>query len=217
MDTTNLRTGVSAKPVLVDFLQEVQVKSSGYNAEYRATTGGVVSAVTKSGGNVYHGGAGVYYTNDDWAGAVRPAIRLNPANQTIAEYTTTPRDPSYGVDPIFDIGGPILRDKAWFYFGYGPQLVKSDRTVTFTANNPTGQATTFNNDSEDHSLNYTRVVAADDEHPREVLRQQPAPIRRLDAAWPRKPTAPARPIRRSFRIRFTPTDTPTPMLVSSRG
>ena len=34
MDTTNLRTGVSAKPVLVDFLTEVQVKSSGYNAEY---------------------------------------------------------------------------------------------------------------------------------------------------------------------------------------
>ena len=155
MDTTNLRTGVSAKPVLVDFLQEVQVKSSGYNAEYRATTGGVVSAVTKSGGNVYHGGAGIYYGNDDWAGAVRPAIRLNPANQTIAEYTTTPRDPSYSVDPILDLGGPILRDKAWFYFGYGPQLVKSDRTVVFTANNPTGQATTFNNDSEDHSLNYT--------------------------------------------------------------
>ena len=51
MDTTNLRTGVSAKPVLLDFVEEVQVKSSGYNAEYRATTGGVVSAVTRSGGN----------------------------------------------------------------------------------------------------------------------------------------------------------------------
>ena len=55
--------------MLVDFLAEVQVKSSGYNAEYRATTGGVVSAVTKSGGNVFHGGAGIYYANDDWAGA----------------------------------------------------------------------------------------------------------------------------------------------------
>ena len=48
---------------------EVQVKSSGYNAEYRATTGGVISAITKSGGNRFRGGAGIYYSNDDWAGA----------------------------------------------------------------------------------------------------------------------------------------------------
>jgi outer membrane receptor protein involved in Fe transport len=152
MDTTNLRTGVSAKPVLVDFLSEVQVKSSGYNAEYRATTGGVVSAVTKSGGNVYHGTLGAYYSNDKWAGDVRPSLRLNPANQTLAEYITTPRDAQYNVDPIGDIGGPVLTDKAWFYVGYGPQLTRSSRTVTFTQN---GLTKTFNNDNEDHALTYT--------------------------------------------------------------
>ena len=152
MDTTNLRTGVSAKPVLLDFVEEVQVKSSGYNAEYRATTGGVVSAVTRSGGNTYRGGAGIYYSDDDWAGNVRPAIRLNPANQTLAEYITTPRDPAYNVDPVLDLGGPILRDKVWFYFGYGPQFTRSDRTVTFTQNN---QTQTFDNDSEEQGFNYT--------------------------------------------------------------
>ena len=51
MDTTNLRTGVVRHDAVVDFIAEVQVKSSGYNAEYRATTGGVISAITKSGGN----------------------------------------------------------------------------------------------------------------------------------------------------------------------
>jgi outer membrane receptor protein involved in Fe transport len=152
MDTTNLRTGISAKPVLVDFLTEVQVKSSGYNAEYRATTGGVVSAITKSGGNSYHGGVGLYYSNDDWLGSVRPTIRLNPANQTLAEYITTPRDPGYNMEPVLDLGGPILRDRAWFYVGYGPQLSRSERTVTFTSNN---QTQTFQNDSDDHSVNYT--------------------------------------------------------------
>ena len=59
-DTTNLRTGISAKPVMVDFLQEVQVKSSGYNAEFRATTGGVINAITKSGSNMYRGDVGAY-------------------------------------------------------------------------------------------------------------------------------------------------------------
>ena len=61
-DTTNLRTGVDAKPVLLDFVQEVQVKSSGYNAEFRATTGGVINAITKSGSNMFRGSVGAYYS-----------------------------------------------------------------------------------------------------------------------------------------------------------
>lgn len=44
MDTTNLRTGVQGKTMLLDFVQEVQVKSSGYNAEFGGSTGGVISA-----------------------------------------------------------------------------------------------------------------------------------------------------------------------------
>jgi TonB dependent receptor/Carboxypeptidase regulatory-like domain len=152
MDTTNLRTGVSAKPALVDFLTEVQVKSSGYNAEYRATTGGVISAVTKSGGNSFHGGAGIYYANDDWAGSVRPSLRLNPANQTLSEYITTPRDQAYNFDPVLDLGGPIVQNRAWFYVGYGPQYGRAERTVRFNSNNETR---TFQNDSDDHSLTYT--------------------------------------------------------------
>src|SRR2546428_490311 len=61
MDTTALRTGVSNKTVYTDFLQEVQVKSSGYAAEYGGATRGVISAITKSGGNVGHGSAGTHY------------------------------------------------------------------------------------------------------------------------------------------------------------
>ena len=151
LDTTNLRTGVSARPVLTDFLAEVQVKSSGYNAEYRAATGGVINAITKSGSNTYRGGVGLYFSDDDWSGDVRPSLRLNPANQTLSEYITTPRDPGYNMDPVFDIGGPILRDRVWFFAGYGPQVSRSERTVTFRSNS---QTQTFQNDSEDHSLNY---------------------------------------------------------------
>ena len=67
MDTTALQTGVSNKEVLTDFLAEVQVKSSGYNAEYRAATGGVISAITKSGSNRFRGDIGAYYEPNDWA------------------------------------------------------------------------------------------------------------------------------------------------------
>jgi outer membrane receptor protein involved in Fe transport len=151
LDTTNLRSGVAAKDVPTDFVDELQVKSSGYNAEFRAATGGVINVITKSGSNNYRGGAGIYYSNDDWSGDVRPSLRLNPADQTKAEYITTPRDPGYRVDPLFDLGGPVFLNRVWFFAGYTPQVSRSERTVTFRSNN---QTQTFRDDSEDHILNY---------------------------------------------------------------
>ena len=54
-----------------DFVDTVQAKASGYSAEYRASIGGVISAITKSGGNQYHGSAGIYFTGDNLQGDVR--------------------------------------------------------------------------------------------------------------------------------------------------
>jgi Carboxypeptidase regulatory-like domain/TonB-dependent Receptor Plug Domain len=161
LDTTSLRTGTSSSDVPVDFLEQVQVKSGGYNAEYRAATGGVISAITKSGGNSFHGQAGTYYSNSRFLGENRKSLRLNPANTAVAEYITTPRDKSNSVDPVFDIGGPILRDRTWFYVGYNPRRSNNERTATFTAAVPDGgsQTRTFKNSSaitpEDNFLRYT--------------------------------------------------------------
>ena len=93
MDTTGIRTGVSGQELPTDFMQEVQVKSSGYNAEFRATTGGVVSAITKSGSNqlARQRRASTSGTTASTA-TPRPTLRLNPADQTQAEYITTPDD-----------------------------------------------------------------------------------------------------------------------------
>ena len=163
LDTTNLRTGTSSSDVPVDFLEQVQVKSSGYNAEYRAATGGVISAITKSGSNAFHGTAGTYYTDNKFLGDIRRSIRLNPANQTLAEYITTPRDKSHSYDPVFDIGGPIFRDKTWFYVGYNPRSTETTRTATFAntagvpATMPDGGSPTrtFVNTPYDRFLRYT--------------------------------------------------------------
>src|SRR6185295_13427599 len=55
IETTNLQSGVSGKNVIADFVEEVQVKSSGYTAEFGGATGGVINVVTKSGTNSWHG------------------------------------------------------------------------------------------------------------------------------------------------------------------
>ena len=159
MDTTNLRNGVSGRSVIVDFVEQIQVKQSGYNAEFRASTGGVVSAVTKSGTNVFHGGASGYLTGRRLrrlAGDVRPSLRLVPSNNTLAEYFTAPRlNESERIEQVYDIGGPIFKNRTWLWLGYSNNTNNTDRTVTWT--NPRGFAPTqsFNAKSVDNTYQYT--------------------------------------------------------------
>jgi outer membrane receptor protein involved in Fe transport len=146
MDTTSLRSGTSNKTVYTDFLAEVQVKSSGYAAEYGGSTGGVISAITKSGGNTFHGSGGTYYRDNGLRGPVRPLWRINSTDNVTAEFVThtgqnTPSstNPRVGDDadqwmnwnPIGDLGGPILREKIWFYAGYSRNDNRMERSAIF--------------------------------------------------------------------------------------
>jgi len=48
VDTTDMYSGTSAHRVLFEFVEEVQVKSSGYGAEYGGSMGGVINVITRS-------------------------------------------------------------------------------------------------------------------------------------------------------------------------
>lgn len=140
VDTTNLTTGVTGKGVVTDFIAEVQVKTSGYAAEYPGATGGVVSAITKSGTNAFRGSAGLYFTNNtSLKGANRPALRLNPADTTKAEYVKFPLDTIPTTEPVLELGGPILENRLWFYAGYAPVRQEVTRKVHFTNTAANGQ------------------------------------------------------------------------------
>jgi Carboxypeptidase regulatory-like domain/TonB-dependent Receptor Plug Domain len=160
IDTTNLQNGSSGKTYVTDVLDQVQVKTAGYNAEFPGATGGVVNAVTKSGTNAFRGSAGFYYRNngptgvgnkDDssfWVGKQRPTLRLNPLDTTKAEYITTPLDEQPTWEPIVDGGGPIKRDSLWYYFAYAPVRTHQTRTVTWQTPVAGGPATqTFTQDN----------------------------------------------------------------------
>jgi hypothetical protein len=154
VDTTNLRTGLSATPVLTDFIQEVQVKSSGYAAEFGGATGGVVSVISKSGTNVFHGEGGAYLNTNGMNGDLAlnktaqrnrnnslnevRSLRLVLSGANVAETVEYPHDDYTRWDPHFQIGGPILREKLWFWAGYTSVLEDTTRTVTFNSNRQTG-------------------------------------------------------------------------------
>ncbi len=131
IDTTSPQTGVNSVPMRADFIEEVQVKSAGYAAEFGGSTGGVVNAITKSGNNQFHGGVLTQYQDRSWGGPVRGLLRRDLATDAPI-YINPEKDEQTRWDPGFFLGGPILKDKLFFFGSYQPGITKTERTVTFT-------------------------------------------------------------------------------------
>ena len=134
--------------VIEDAVQETQVLTSNISAEYGRFSGGVVNAVTKSGGNQFHGSARVDLTNDSW--------RAN-----------TPFENENGVDhpskvnEVFTgtLGGKVLTDRLWFfaagrYFDNSNQITLPVTASTFTQTDkePRLEFKLTGNINESHSL-----------------------------------------------------------------
>jgi hypothetical protein len=129
IETTNLQSGLSGTNLIADFVEEVQVKSSGFSAEFGGALGGVISAVTKSGTNNFSGMALFNFQGSATEGSRRPTLRQNLTNSDVAEYITYPDDSETRMEPGFGIGGPIKKDRMWFFGAYQPSLTTTDRTV----------------------------------------------------------------------------------------
>lgn len=85
-----------------DAVQETTVLTGGVSAEFGRFTGGVVSTVTKSGGNEFSGSLRDSLTNDDWTEKSDFAAQLDPIDGTNSTYEAT-------------LGGRIIRDRLWFF------------------------------------------------------------------------------------------------------
>jgi hypothetical protein len=128
VETTNPETGVQGKRLTVDFIGELQVKSSGYEAEFGGSTGGVINVVTKSGSNQFRGDVGMYITGSGLESSPRKTLRRVPTDSTKAEYVTFDEDPYTNADIGFTFGGPIMTNRLWFFTSYLPQVQSTDRT-----------------------------------------------------------------------------------------
>ena len=131
-ESTNIQSGISGKRLVTDFVDEVQVKSSGYTAEYGGSTGAVINVITKSGTNQFRGDVGGYWSSDVLDGDPRPSLRLKPTDSNAAEYVTYPEDEYNTFEPGFSLSGPIQKDKVWFFVGYNPSFRPYDRTAPFS-------------------------------------------------------------------------------------
>ncbi|MDT7807067.1 MAG: hypothetical protein QOJ70_880 [Acidobacteriota bacterium] len=100
-------------------IREFQVNTSNYSAEYGRSAGGVINAVTKSGTNEFHGSGFLYDRNNKW-GARNPLSTINQfVNGVLTPVGLKPKDVRYQFGGT--IGGPIVKDKAFFFFSYDQQ------------------------------------------------------------------------------------------------
>ncbi len=134
VDNTNLQTGVLPRnsQVPVELVDEVQVKSGVLDAQYGGGTGGVVSAILKSGGNSFHGQLSFYAETSGMNAGPRPVLRLNPLNDNQAQYVQAPKDGYRLLNPGFALGGPLKKDRLWFFLGSYPEFRNFDRQVLYT-------------------------------------------------------------------------------------
>ncbi|MBW8860919.1 MAG: TonB-dependent receptor, partial [Acidobacteria bacterium] len=97
-------------------LEEVQVKTSGNDAEV-SVPGMSMVAIMKSGGNQFHG---AYQASGEW-----PKLQADNLNNDLRAQGLTATSPLKNFyDVSADLGGRIIRDKLWFYGAYGRQAKK---------------------------------------------------------------------------------------------
>jgi outer membrane receptor protein involved in Fe transport len=108
----------------IEAIQEFQVKSGAFSAEYGRTGGGAINVTTKSGGNEFHGTAFYFGRND--------ALDANNFFSNKAGLDKPPlRHHQFGGN----VGGPIIKDKLFFFFNYeGSRITKGQQ---ITGNVPT--------------------------------------------------------------------------------
>jgi hypothetical protein len=134
-----------------DSIMEFQVVTGGYKAEFGHASGGVVNVVTRSGTNDWHGGVSTFYRSsafdsNDIPNSTNGAPFLNRW------------------DPTVYFGGPVLKDKV-FFFGSAERILESrDLNFTFNPNLP-ASLVAFETPFNKHSLTHdTRARARLDEN-----------------------------------------------------
>ena len=167
VNTTNVIKGFQGKALSQEFIEEVQVKSSGYEAEYGRSLGGVINVVTKSGGNEFHGDAFGYFDTKgltaDYKGFSNVQFNADQSN-----FSNSGTDTEYVVDRSqqdrqdygADLGGYLMKDHLWFFGAYnrvtynnsqfisagaapiyGPDVAGVDQPFDSTANIYSGKLT----------------------------------------------------------------------------
>lgn len=138
-DVIGARAGSQAR-VPMEAIQEFQVLTTQFDAEFGRALGGVLNAITKSGGNRFAGSV-FHYIQDAGYNEENFFVVRNNLQQPATEYRSSG----------FTLGGPLVRNKAFFYVSYEDNLNEEGVTQSFS-NRPDLNFTTTENNDIDNTL-----------------------------------------------------------------
>lgn len=142
LNVTDQRTFLGYGEIPFDFIQTIEVKTGGYQAEFGRGTGGVVNIVTRSGTNEFTGGLSVYHTPDSLRASRGTSYQQGGNNSAGLEVYN-----QYAYSQLTDytayLGGPIIKDHLFFFGVYNIRDVESEGALSrsFAYNSATGAIT----------------------------------------------------------------------------
>jgi hypothetical protein len=179
LEVTNYRTGTLNETynIPTQLVQEVQVKSSGFDAEYGGATGGVISVVTRGGSNDFHGEFGIQFETPKFNGTPRPlltrftsgTVGAGTFRQT-AEYFDPEKYRGTNFFPTANLGGPILKDRLWFYGSYTPQIFDTEVDTKYFTDQPASTRTQIATETYRRKTRYEYAFGRLDANPFNNLR-----------------------------------------------
>jgi hypothetical protein len=129
VNTTGPSHGLLGTQLTLEFIGETEIITGGYQPEYGRATGGVVNVITRSGSNTFHG--------DVWFNYTPYSAKTNIIGRS-GEALARQSQQKWAIDFGFSVGGPIVKDKIWFFAGFAPAFTSTehDRLLRLrTANN----------------------------------------------------------------------------------
>jgi outer membrane receptor protein involved in Fe transport len=126
LSTNDAAFGVNASPLSVEFVQDVNIITGGYMPEYGRATGGVINAVTKSGSNEFQGSVFANWTPGSLEGKREEVLS---DGSVVSGKNALKNLGDFGAT----LGGPILKDKLWFFAGVIPSVTRFEHIRTLNA------------------------------------------------------------------------------------
>ena len=130
--TNSLINGASRQNTVFEYIQEVQVKTTGIPAEFGGALGGVISAVTKSGGNIFTGEAHYYLDGSPLSAGPVERLVLSPVDEKTVQYWQDDKVSDVRQEFGGSIGGPIVRDRLFFFGSFSPRINVRDNLYRFS-------------------------------------------------------------------------------------
>jgi hypothetical protein len=118
VNTSGVEYGFQGKNLNYEFVQEINVKTGGYEAEFGRSTGGIINVITKSGGNEFHGDVFGYFNSASLQASAKPVVSTGGTVEGFTRY-------DYGAA----LGGYFIKDRFWFFGAYDRVQNTTDNTI----------------------------------------------------------------------------------------